>query len=139
MENNLSNHSVVLSSDLEVIGENTVYVHENLPNISTLLMEVMLENDRNMNNINPRSYIPFSRLCELAVKAYIYNTLIVSLDKGYIHTGHDLGMVKQIITSYEGANLEYEEYLTNEWAKIAYMNDPLLMSGYVQSIFNNNI
>ncbi len=139
MVENMSTHGIILSSKLEIIGENTIFVHENLPNLDSLTLKVTLENDINMTNINNRSFLDFSTLCILATKAYIYNKMIINLDKGYLHTGHELGMVKQIIDSYETGNEEYLDFLKNTWMAVAFMNNSKDMNDFVTNMFNNNI
>ena len=139
MVQNVSNHTLIHSSSLEMMGDNVVYVHQQLPNANDLTMRVRIENDGElMSNINPRSYPAFSHLVVLGIKAYIYNKLVIMLDKGYLHTGHELGRVKDIIDEYQSADEEYREYLNNTWTKIAFMNDGELFDGFVSSMFWNN-
>ena len=137
--NNLSNHSYYTSSALEIVNENTVFVHDYLYDINALSMRVMVSNDSMMRNINPRSYLAFSELVVLAVQAYIFNTATVMLDKGYIQNGHEIGRIKDLIDQYENKDEEYREYLRTKWAKVAFMNDTPNFDRFIHSMFNNNI
>ncbi len=121
------------TTDLELIGNNTVLVHENLPIVLGFL-RVMIENDRNMNNLNPRFYNYFSQLCIYATKAYIYNTLIIDINKGIIVGGHELSIIKNIIDSYQDAIENYKTYLKEYMGKILFMNDDKSYSDYVKML-----
>jgi len=139
MMNNLNTETVVQTSRLELIGDNIIVVQD--PNIHLMngILRCMVENSPNMENINPRSYNTFSKLCILGVKSYIYNTLLIKLDKGYLYGGHELGVIKDIVDSYSGAEEEYQEYLTTVWRKVAFINDSEAMSRYVKSYIGNTI
>jgi len=123
------------TTDLELIGNNTVLVHENLPVVMGYL-NVMIENDRNMNNLNPRFYLHFAKLCVLATKAYIHNTLIVDLNKGLLLGGHELNVIKDIVDSYQDAIEQYEEYLRTKMAKVLLINDDKAYSRLVKMQVN---
>jgi len=127
--------SGITTTDLELIGNNTVLVHENLPTVMGYL-NVMIENDKNMNNLNPRYYNHFAKLCVLATKAYIYNTLIVDMNKGILIGGHELNKVMEIVESYESAIEEYDEYLESKMRRILFMNDDKSYSRYIKMITN---
>jgi len=134
MMDGLDNLDIVQTSRLEVIAENIILVQEfNLP-ITTGMIRVVVENDTNLNNISPRSYISFSKLVVLAVKAYIYNIMVVRLDKGYLYSGHDLGVIKDIIDGYSDANEMYLEYLEGKWKKVAFMNDDVSKDRFIKSM-----
>jgi len=119
------------TTDLELIGNNTILVHENLPMIFGYL-NVMIENDKNMNNLNPKFYNIFGELCIWATKAYIYNTLIVDLNKGIIIGGHELSIIKDIVDSYQDAYEQYQTLLKEKMGKILFMNDDKSYSKYIQ-------
>lgn len=65
-----------------------------------------------LTNLNSSAIIPFADLCVLAVKAYIYITKTIALDKAYINGGYAVGQFKTIIDSYADANEKYEEAYT---------------------------
>jgi hypothetical protein len=79
--------------------------------IYNLVAEVRLEYDVNFMNINNQSVIPLAELIECALKCYIYNKLIIRLDKGALEGGIELGMIKQIIDDYKSAFEEYKDKL----------------------------
>ena len=123
------------TTDLELIGNNTILVHENLPLIMGYL-SVMIENDKNMNNLNPSYYNTFGDLCVLATKAYIYNTLVVDLNKGLIIGGKELSVIKDIIDNYSSIYEEYKTMLKEVMGKVLFMNDDKSYSKFIQMSIN---
>ena len=123
------------TTDLELIGNNTILVHENVPLVIGYL-SVMIENDKNMNNLNPSYYNTFGDLCILATKAYIYNTLVVDLNKGLIIGGRELSVIKDIIDGYSSAYEDYRTMLKEIMGKILFMNDDKSYSKFIQMSVN---
>jgi len=138
IKNNLSNHNIEVTSNLELIGERTVMIGEQIVNLEMTTMKIVVENQRLLNNLPPRAYINFSVLATRAIKADIYNKLIVGIDQGYIHSGHQLGVIQSIIEKYEDMNDLYLEYLTTTWTLVSFMSDNVEMSAYITSLFPNN-
>lgn len=114
---------MVHNAHLELVGYNTVLVYAHYRTLAYMGMRVVLENESNLNNIQPRSFKNLSMLCVLGVKAYIYNKLIIAINNGYLSGGQDLGMFKSIIDGYSSAEEDYRTYLREVWAGVAYMND----------------
>jgi len=123
--------AVISTARLELIGENKIFVVGATSNFMLGSLKVILENDNNLSNISPRSYLAFSNLVILGVKADIHNRLQVSLGQGYISNGHELGVVTDIINDYSSARDDYNEYLTNTWGKVAYHNDKERLHNHV--------
>jgi hypothetical protein len=63
------------------------------------------------DNLNQQAYQSFKELVLCGVKAYIYNNLIIELDRVTITGGQTTGMIRDIIASYESANEQYTEAL----------------------------
>ena len=120
-----SNLPVISSASCDLVGPNTIAVRDNYRQMLTyaFYLRCILENDKELNNINPRSWVKFSRLCVLATKSYIYNNTVVDMDKAQLYGGQELGIIKDIIDGYSDAEEQYQEYLDTKWQKIAYMND----------------
>lgn len=124
-----NNLPVISSAVIEIIGENVVHVR-NLPigvKVGMALICVVA-NDENLSNIQPRSVYDFKKLCVIATKAYIYNKLIVNLDVGEFKAGASLGVIKSIVEGYSDAAQMYDDMLRQKWVKIAYTNDKLKYS-----------
>lgn len=67
--------------------------------------------DEAMNSLNGSSVDAFAELCVLATKMYIYNQLIIQLDRSYVEYGMDIASVRQIIEPWSDLNEEYREKL----------------------------
>lgn len=134
MMNAMSTEYIAQTSRLELLGENLILVQE--PSITLVegLLKVKVANSANLENINPRNYIAFSELVTLAVKSYIYNNVIIELDRGYIVGGQELSIIKDKIEEYADAESMYEEYLTTKWAKIALLNDRTSLAGKIKAM-----
>ena len=118
-------------TDLTLIARNTILIEENIFDVGDGYIEVDVENNANLSNISTRSYPAFSVLVELAVKAYIYNELVLELEDGSLYYGHNVSKLAEKVDSYESALEEYREYLKTTWAKVANINNTAFMSEHV--------
>ena len=139
MYNNLASHNIIQSSKLELIGENTILVHDNTTYMYASVLRCVLEYDENLSTLPPRSFRHIAHLCVLAVKAYIYTHLYVKLDQGYIYGGHELGTIKELADSYSDANEQYDEYLKTVVMKVLFMSDGQRYERYINTMFGNVI
>jgi hypothetical protein len=96
----------------------------------------MVEYDENLNALNPRTFINFSKLCIYATKMFIHNELVVELNRGYIQGGYELNKIQEIIEEYKDAEEQYYDFLENVWRKISFMNDTESYSRYIKSLIN---
>lgn len=119
---------------VELIGENVIMVQDSMILPQNLYLRCSLENDENLSNIKARSFLVFSKLVELAVKAYIYNYYVIKLDMGELRAGIQVGKFKEIVDGYSDAETMYQEHLNEKWAKTAFMNDSESMSRFVSLI-----
>lgn len=111
------------NAHLELVGPNTVLVNMHYRLLSHMGIRCIVENESNLNNIQPRSWKDFSLMCVLATKAYLYNKLIVPINSGYLSGGQELGMFKNILENYSDSEEDYRTYIHEVWARVAYMND----------------
>lgn len=111
------------TSNIELIGENTVLVKDPAISPQNGVLRCVLSNDEELNNISIRSFVAFCEMATLAVKSHIYNTSIIKLDEGVAQFGRNIGAYRQIIEGYADAEEQYIEFLTARWQKIAFMND----------------
>jgi hypothetical protein len=124
------------TTNLELIGPNTILVHENIYSAIGGFLRIKVEYQEDMRDLNPRAYPYFSKLCLLAIQAYIYTKLAIEIDKGYVYGGHEINKVSEIIESYSDKWEEYDEYLQNTWRKIAFMNDTESNSRFIKAMIN---
>lgn len=94
-----------------------------------------LEYDESLSELPLAMYDSFYKLFVFAVKAYIYNKLIVPLDKGYIQGGYEIGVIKEIVSEFKDADSNYLDYLENTWKKQQFMSDPVNMSRFLTGMF----
>lgn len=113
----------VANAQAWLIAENTILLRDQFKVTSAYYLRCILENDENLNNISPRSWLTFSELCVWAVKSYIYNTALVLLDRGYLEGGQELGSIKSYIETLADAEENYRTFLREKWAPTAFCND----------------
>lgn len=134
------NASGILSSaHLEIVAYNTIAVYAHYQSLANYGMRVVLQNDDNFNNIQPRSYQALSKLAVYACQAYLYNKLIIPINSGYLSGGQDLGMFKTILEGYADAEENYQTYLKEVWGKVAFMNDQTRYSNFLSSMLSPNL
>lgn len=127
------------TSRIELINENTILLRDGWPLEQQVgFLRCKLENDENMNNIQPSSYRYFAQLVEYAIKAFIYNRLKIQVDVGELRAGATIGAFRDILDSYSDANQNYQDYLTNTWAKVAFMNDDYAYARYLSMLVGSN-
>jgi len=134
ISNSVAPEGSITNAHLELIGHNTILVYVNYVLLKNHGLRVIIENDSNLNNIQPRSYKAFSYLCVLATKAYLYNKLIIPVNNGLLAFGQDLGIFKDILESYSGAEEEYRTYIEEKMSAILFMNDTTRMNRFVKSM-----
>lgn len=130
---------VLSNAHLEIVGYNTILIYANFRVLTNFGLRVLLENDSNLNNIQPRSYKDVSMACVLACKAYIYNKLIIPVNSGYLASGQDLGMFKSILESYSEAEADYNTFLRERLGAILFMNDTTRFNRYISSLINPSL
>jgi len=133
-----NNVSGMLITNLELIAPNTILVHDDVQFTVNGFLEVILENKKNLSNIKPRSYPMFSNLVVLAVKAYIYNELVIKIEEGSLYYGHSLSKVDDIISGYESALEDYNIMLKEKMGKILFMNDSSSYSSFIKMMVSPN-
>lgn len=114
---------MISSSECRVIGHNTIMVSNRIRTATVVRARCVLENEEELNNLHIRAALDFSKLCEYAVKSYVYNELIVKLDRGRIERGQEIGSIKSIIDNYADAEENYQTFLKEQWAGVAIHSD----------------
>lgn len=126
----------ICNARVNLIAENTVLIRDQSRVTSAYSLRCVLENDENLNNISVRSWHTFSELCVLAVKSYIYNTLIIKIDQAYIVGGQELGSVKTYVESFSDAEEMYSTFLKEVWRSTAFMNDGISYDRFIKMQIN---
>lgn len=121
------------TSYLNLIAHNTVmarYVYA--PSINAYI-HVRLGSDEVMSHIRHQAYAPFANLCVLATKAYIYNSLRVPMDQGYLSGGQTLGSFLETVMGYADSDEMYLDEL-NRFKRISVLNDPEARMRHIRTI-----
>lgn len=129
----MSSIPMVTNATADLIGYNTVLIRDQYRSSPLYQLRCMLSNEANLSNINPRSYHKFAQLCVLAVKAYIYNTLIIKIDQAYLAGGQELGALKSYVENLSDSNENYLTFLREQWQKTAMMNDQVSHTRFIRS------
>lgn len=111
------------SAKVQLIAENTVMIRDTAPAVGFGYIRCVLANDENLSHIQMRSIPDFCKLVELATKSFIYNTYIITLDRGQLYGGHDIGKFKEIVEGYADMEEMYQDFLKTKWQAISFMND----------------
>ena len=127
-------HRAFTTSNLELVGPNTILAYEDILHLVSFgILKVEVENESLFNNIKPKYSHVLAKLCLEACKSYIYNTIIIDMDKGMLSGGHELSIIKEKIDSYEDSYEEYERLLKEEWSKVAFMNDDKAYTDFIRA------
>lgn len=113
---------VLQTSRLEMVGENKILVEGYPPGIMNAVLCCNVSNNANLENVQPNYYHAVYELIETGIKMYIYNTLRIALDSGYLYAGHEVPAIKDIVDSYSDMHDRYRELL-QRWAKVAVLTD----------------
>lgn len=130
---------VLSNAHTEIVARNTVLVYAHYQSLANYALRVVLENDDNLNNIQPRSYHYFSQLCVLATKAYVNLHLKLAINSGYLSGGQELGMFRSIVESYDDAEEGYQTFLREQWGGVAFMNDSSRHFNMLQSMIQPDL
>lgn len=93
----------------------------------TWVMSCRIAYDHEFTNLNTSAIDTFANLCVAAVKAYIYNKLVIPMGRAYVQSGYELGEFKSIVDSYSDAITRYQELLTDFSGAV--MLDPTRLEG----------
>ena len=126
------NLPIVSTAIIDLVGENTVLIQNITPMMGNYAVRCIIANDANFTNINPRTIPALQKLCELAVKSYIYNRLYVRIDQAYLQGGLELGAFKNVVENYSDAEEQYQTHLSEVWQPAAFMNDTLNYDRFIR-------
>ena len=125
---------LVSSAGVNLVGENTVQITDSAIIPHELWLNCRVENDSQMNHLQPANYESFAQLVILATKAWLYHNLKIKLDVGRIHGGMELGRLREELDSFSEANREYKEHLDEEFSQVSVMNDSIEHEQYLRLI-----
>jgi hypothetical protein len=129
---------IVSTSNVQLIAENTVMIRDVISIPSNGFLRCILANDEDLNHLQPRSYLQFSKLVEYAVKSYIYNELIINIDTAELQGGQQLGIFKTVLDGYSDAEQNYQDYLRDTWEAVAIMSDSMSYNRLIKLTIGGN-
>lgn len=106
----------------DLISENTILIKSGNMLTAATFLRCILAEDENFSNIPISIYREFAKLVEFAVKAYIYNQLIIEIDTAELRFGQAVGAFKDVFSGYSDAEQNYQDQL-NLWWKVRGMAD----------------
>ena len=119
----VDNIPLTATNRVDLIGENTIYVSDTVRLPTSSVLQCKLANHEDMQNLQPRYYLQFAEMVVHAVKAYIYNKLVLEIGAGELMFGQQLGRFKEIVESYADANQNYIDFRNQKWGRISIMAD----------------
>ena len=129
----------ISNANASIIAENTVLIKDQFRVTSVYILRCLLANDEQMNNISPRSYPAFADLCKLAVKSFIYRTLLIKIDQAYLQGGQELGAMKSYVESLSDSEEMYQTHLREVWRPTAFMNDHASYTRFIKLQMNPGV
>jgi|JFJP01.1.fsa_nt_gi hypothetical protein len=140
VNNSFSSVPVLSTAIVRLVGHNTVMIHDKMYITNVHSVRCVVANEENMENIPPRSWHAFSKLCELAVKSFIHNILVIRMGNSYLVGGQELGVFKDIVDSYSDSEELYQVELRERWQKInIYFSDGIEHTKYMRMLINPGI
>lgn len=108
---------------VKIIGHNTILVEDSKGRYNDGWLTCQLTHEPNFGNVQPAYYNKFGEMCVLAVKAEVYNQLVIDLDEGQLKAGMSLGRIREIVDSYADAEQMFQDFLRDKWKVSSIMND----------------
>lgn len=122
----------VATSECVVVGHNTIMVRNFVRTAAVQSLRCRVTNDERLSNISVKSALDFSRLCIFAAKSFIYNELIIKLDKGYLKGGQELSSIKSYVDGLSDAEENYQTFLEEKWGGISTINDRIVVNDLIK-------
>lgn len=126
----------VSTSRVDIIGDNTIMVRNNQRVSAAYQFRCILANDPELQNINPRYIKRFAAGAILCVKSYIYNTLRVDIDSGFLSGGQELGYIKEYVDGLADYETMYQEFLSTVLRKVSLMNNSVEHERFLKRQFS---
>jgi hypothetical protein len=123
---------ITSTAKVQLIGENTVMVRDSMVLPPNIYVRCIVANDENLTHLQLRSFPYFVKLCELAVRSYIFNKLVIEVDIGEIQGGQVIGKIKDTLDSYGDSEQLYQEYMENTFQKVLFQNDQETYNRYLK-------
>lgn len=124
---------LVSTAYVQLIGENTVLIQDNMALPTNIYLRCYLEADDQFSHVIPQAVHQFSQMVIEAVKSYIYNRVSLPSDMARLVGGVELGRFREIVDGYADAEKNYQDW-RERWAKITQMTDKMSSERYLRMI-----
>ncbi len=106
-------HAIPLPTPILVSGHQVKLIPASVSQVQEIdwILTCRLNYDSEFTNLNNQAILPLVELTMCAVKAYIFNELVLKIDTAYIVGGQAMGRLKDIVDSYSDQNDRYLELL----------------------------
>lgn len=106
-------HAIPLPTPLLLSGHQVKLIPATLSQMQDMdwILTCRLNYDAEFTNMNNQAILPLVELVLCAVKAYIFNELVLKIDNAYVVGGQAMGRLKEIVDSYSDQNERYLELL----------------------------
>lgn len=110
------------TAKIQLVGHNAVYLEGGL--ISPMrYLKCIVENDKELMNINDRSLVLLSKMVVLATKAYIYTNFSIKAENMPIIQGLPMGKLSDILGEYADSLEMYNDLLNTKFRRMLALND----------------
>lgn len=133
----MSNMPIVESARVQMISPNTILIQDQVRIPDRVYLRATLEHDSEMSELQPPAQRAFSNLCVLAVQAYIYNSLIIEVNRAQISGGFEIGEFKNQLDMLSDSDELYRTYLDETWYKTSRMSDHETHLRHVRNMMGN--
>ena len=130
---------IVSTANVELVGTHTVVVRNTLHESRLFDLRCVISSDDDANIFTARATRHVRQLCIYAIKAYIYNKLIVELDSGFLQGGRELSAIKNKVEEWADSVELYETYLRTNMSKAAFSQDFTRMNRFIALQMNPSI
>lgn len=120
-----------------ITGNNTALIFNATAIHDNTLLDVTIANDSNLNNLATHYYPYFGKLCYLAMGAYIYKELRMTLGEGFIYNGFNLSVITEIVGEFSDYSNMYNEERETVWSKLSVANDHQQMDDLISDMIGN--
>lgn len=117
---------------VDLISTNTIMISDTNQWPYDVTLRCFVENDHDMAQLPVGAYRHFAKLCVHAIKAYIYNSLVIKVNTAELQNGQELGRFKEVLDTYADANELYQTYLEDVWREVAAYADPVTSRDFMR-------
>lgn len=129
---------IISTAYIQLIGENTLLIDDNMALPNDVWLRCALDFDENFTQLPKPYWHTFAQMCVFAVKAFIYNKLVIEVGMAQLSGGQELGRFKDILDSYSDANQTYSDFFEEKWVVTQKLADPQQKRRHLSMLVGGN-